>query len=130
MKTLPNTIDFMESLGFEFTLDWDGQLEVTYPDELVVETIAYEVGKYSDAVKNRLLFRQHHSMRRLIGGPFAGQKYTNPFCRTLYWRHVSRGKWAVYSVWADGRATFKGYATSEFKARRGQCVTATGGNEQ
>lgn len=129
-------LEFLESIGFAFHLDWDGELEIEYPEELTIEQFATELGnKCRQDLRACLLARERLARSRFYGGPYDGQGHmrrwyvhgcvgTDGKLRPitdyfLAMRH-ERARWACYRLLRDGRAYFVGYAKSEQKARRGE----------
>jgi hypothetical protein len=127
MKYLPDTIRFLETLGFEFQLDWDDELEISHPSEIQPEQVSLALRQYADYIVAYLRRRRQKALSHCIGGPFSGRRhgwyYWPSFDGTRYRQfhglNVSRAKWAVYELMKDGRAYFRGYATSRKKARAG-----------
>lgn len=124
LQHLPDTVRFLESLGFTFHLDWDDELQIDYPEDLTPERIALTLGEYRQHIVRTLKNRAEHDRMQLVGGPFNGERHGWTTCwgRTLHARKVKRAWWAAYQLQEDGRAIFKGYATSEKKARNNQLV--------
>jgi len=118
---LPFDLDFMRELGFEFGLDWDGQLLIESPESLSVEHLCGLIKQYSGGIKRRLYFEGENAKHVLVGGLLNGRKYdrggflNHPICY-----HIQRGVWAVYMVKShdDPRAWFIGTATSKKKAKQ------------
>ena len=119
-RMMPFDLDFLREIGFEFGLDWDGQLIIEYPKEVSVDKLLNLVKKYEEGIKKRLYFEGQKAKRVYIGGPLNGQPYfmagwpNYPICY-----HVKRGEWLVYMVknYDDPRAWFVGRTTSKKKAK-------------
>ena len=86
-----------------------------------------------------MYFERKRRMRVLLGGPFNNQPYfdrktisfsnvsnSGPY-KLRHWRNVGKAQWAVYE--GDGiedpRLFFRGFATSEKKARNGVVLVKT-----
>ena len=129
MGPLPDTIRFLESIGFTFSLDFDEQVEIEYPEDVTPRYIATEVGKYHESIRNALNSRAKILRRQFVGGPFNGDRHGRfPWsANKIIARQVRRAMWAVYEIRDpnDGRAWFLGYASSEIKAKRKELIKAT-----
>lgn len=116
---LPNTIRFMRQLGFEFHLDWDGELEIEYPLDLTPGQIAQALLSHDREIACVVKRQAACDREQCVGGPFNGRRHE--WLRgNLEGLRVKRGCWAVYLVVPDGRAFFQGFASSEKKARQGE----------
>ena len=133
-------LTFVRDLGFKVGLDYDDALIVESPLSVNPGDVAKQIERHGDTIIGELRGEREHALRRYIGGPLDGQSacgvyappcrhpdgtYSNGF-RGFRVRDESgkriRAKWAVYEFdRRDGRAFFRGYATSEKKARNGQC---------
>ena len=115
-------IDFAEALGVEFSMDWDGEVVMEYPDEIDAEKLVTFLGDNGKLLGNQFRTRCDLARRVFVGGPLNGQRTPLSCCRSRsYWAHrCKRARWAVYRMQADGRAFFVGYATSAAKAKRGE----------
>ncbi len=122
MSCLPSLPEFLESLGFEFHLDFDRQLIIEYPEELTVQDMAIALGPLSGGIREHLEGRQRIAMHTCMGGPLDGKPHMWPYwnSRKIYAVRVKRAHWAAYRLQRDGRAIFQGYATSQKKARQGE----------
>lgn len=109
-------IPFLESIGFTFELDWDGELTMSYPENMDGLTVANALAEQGTHITKNLKGWAALDRRQLLGGPFNGRAHGHRE-GTRIPMPVRRGRWAVYVVAADGRAWFRGYATSEAKAR-------------
>ena len=118
-------LTLLEELGAKFELDWDNELLVTVPDSEVGEAIAPIIERCTKQLTRYVFNRAASMKRRCYGGPLNGREHghCSLFCERFAWRE-SRAKWAVYELMEDGRAYFKGYASSEQKGRRGQFKVA------
>lgn len=119
-RMLPFGLDFLREIGFDFGLDWDGQLIIEYPETVSVDTLINLIKQFSEGIKTRLYFEGQKAKRILVGGPMNGKPYFNagmpnhPLCF-----HVKRGEWLVYMIkdYNDPRAWFVGKASSKKKAK-------------
>ena len=126
---IPGTLEALEELGVAFSLDWDNTLIVDVPESLSRNAVVAFIGKYEDAFARQVGNRAAASRRCFVGGPYAGQSHDQCWLEGQFrGLHVKRGKWAVYKFCDDGRALFKGYASSEKKARRGEVAPVTDAN--
>jgi len=116
-RYLPETLKFLEMLGFKFELDLLGDLEITEPGD-IIETgrIMWIVDQCADRIKSILLNRSHWAMHQFVGGPFNGQQHDFCYPRFVAIKQAPK-HWAAYRLVRDGRAYFCGWATSEAKAR-------------
>ena len=112
---IPETIKFLEMLGFKFTLDWDDELGIEEPGEIIeVGRIMWIVDQCRDRIRDVMRNRNHWLMRQFVGGPLNGRPHN------LYRSggvKIGPKKWAAYRVKRDGRAFFQGMTTSEAKAK-------------
>ncbi len=113
---MSDLVKFLESLGFAFGLDLEGNLEIECPGDLPPPA---QIGAslYTDGIKNAIQWRANLARRQCVGGPFNGQRHGHGLGCAVCLRE-RRAKWAAYFVVLDGRAFFCGMATSERKARR------------
>ena len=115
---LPDSFKLLKMLGFRFSLDWDGEVEIEAPEFIDVEQLAARVrSEWLEAIQSRLRIESANRMHQCVGGPFSGQPhhkiYPTPVCIK-----VGPAQWAAYGTRIDGRAIFAGMATSEAKARK------------
>jgi hypothetical protein len=118
-----NILNFIRALGVQVGLDFDDELLIETPDSISRDTILATLKPYrtdlTQSLKAEGLFlRSYHFGGPLDGQPHAYSRWGNPYHAV----HVARAKWAVYQVDRDQRALFRGYATSERKAKRGEYV--------
>ena len=117
---IPFDLDFLREIGFEFGLDWDGQLIIEYPETVSAETLTNLIKQYAEGIKKRLYFEGQKVKRVYVGGPLNGKSYlgftapNQPMCH-----HVKRGEWLVYMVmnYDDPRAWYVGKTSSKKKAK-------------
>lgn len=121
---VPFDLDFLREIGFEFGLDWDGQLIIEYPDIISGEYLANIAKTFAEGIKKQLYFEGQKAKSVFIGGPLNGQPYSGTGCYAGWpnepiCHHVKRGEWLVYMVKShdDPRAWFIGTATSKKKAK-------------
>ena len=116
----PFDLDFFREVGFEFGLEWDGQLIIEFPESVSVDKLTTLIKQFSEGIKKSLYFEGQIAKSVLVGGPMNGKPYFNsgwpnhPLCY-----HVKRGEWLVYMVKSqdDPRAWFVGKAKSKKKAK-------------
>lgn len=114
---IPGVVRFLESVGFAFELDWDDELTIAYPGDLTGKTLADALAEHGAAIVRTVKLRSASERHQFMGGPYNGQHHGRCSGERIA-INIRRGKWAVYLVAADGRAWFRGYATSRVKARR------------
>jgi hypothetical protein len=121
-RFLPDVVTFLERhFGFAVEFgDPDGmEIEIDGRDLSGAE-ITEALNLYSTAIRDQMLRRQHESMRVCIGGPLNGQPHA--WCggpRHAIAVRIGPRRWAAYEIGDDHlRAWFRGYATSEKKARQ------------
>lgn len=119
-------IRFLRALGFDFHVDWDQSLIIKEPDQVSVGDVldALSAGRedWVELIRRTVLNEAVEERSRLMGGPLDGKRHSERVYRTAaYFKgfRVARAKWAVYEIQPDSRAFFRGYATSECKARGG-----------
>lgn len=126
MSMFDPLINLLREAGYELGLDVDDTVLIGHPDEIDPVKLGHFVGeKYTESIRFALKREAERVRRRLHGGPFAGERRdpeTDYYGRErfTFGIKVERGKWAVYERWRDGRAFFRGWATSEKKAKAGQ----------
>lgn len=119
-RVVPFDLDFLREIGFEFGLDWDGQLIIEYPETVSVDKLTNLIKQFSGGIKKSLYFEGQKAKRVLVGGPMNGKPYFNavmpnhPLCF-----HIGRGEWLVYMIknHDDPRAWFVGKTSSKKKAK-------------
>lgn len=129
---LLHLVDVLEALGVKFALDWDDELQVTYP--LVPPTqadLAKIVEHQHPHIVQSLKWARIRRLKVFVGGPLNGRRHG----QFSGWPHrrfavrIARAKWAVYQgteqPWNDPRLHFLGYATSQAKGRRGVLLPKT-----
>ena len=123
---MPHTIKFLRELGFTFALDWDDELQVSYPPDLTPKRIAERLcGKYLEEAKRLIKAEAENKMCQFVGGPLNGKRHGHSYwCKPMIvadlkeWRIQAKQRWAVYVLWKDGRAVYVAMATSEAKGRK------------
>ncbi len=116
---LPFDIDFLREIGIKIGEDWDGELQIEYPDD-IPQRMRDLIVEFREGIKKRLYFDKRKATECFVGGPLNGKPYLNlilpnvPFCY-----HLKRGEWAVYLVKNsdDSRAWYMGKATSKKKGK-------------
>lgn len=116
MKKYISLVEFLESLGVKISLDWDDTIQVEFPDSVPMELVRAACTIATDSIKSTMISRRERRIRTCSGGPLHGKPHNTCWSNAMV-GHESRGKWYVYHVMPDGRAIFRGYATSEKKAR-------------
>jgi len=120
-RMMPFDLDFFRELGFEFGLDWDGQLIIECPEIIKIENLIDLFKQFGEGIKKRLYFEGQKAKSVFVGGPLNGQSClgcrlipNDPICH-----HVKRGEWLVYIIksYEDPRAWFVGKTTSKKKAK-------------
>lgn len=126
------TLELLEELGLVLGLDWDGELLVDCPERIASADLEEAIARFRGPLTRELAARGRRQLKQLVGGPFNGQRNDLFYCPGAhYGKRVGRAKWAVYQQRRDGRAFFRGYATSEAKARRCQLIKSqTGANQK
>lgn len=117
---MPFDLDFLREIGFEFGLDWDGEILIEFPEKVSVEKLTDLIKQYTKGIKTRLYFEGQKAKSVYVGGPLNGKPYfsagipNEPICH-----HVKRGEWLVYMVksYDDPRAWFVGKVTNKKKAK-------------
>lgn len=129
-------LTFVRALGFELSsLDWDGEFLIEGPDRVSVTELIEALKPLHDELVSQLA-READLVRveRFSGGPYDGRPHRalrhRPAIigadgkRRYFWCLPAippePAKWATYEQLRDGRTIFRGYATSEAKARRGE----------
>ncbi len=127
---------FLESLGVHFVMDWDDAVTITVPESVSWAEIQQALKPFGERLMEQVRCRAKRQRSVFVGGQLNGQQVSDslPWVRTSggihrmakceygYWiRHrLKRGCWEVYEEVPDGRAFFRGYATSERKAKHGE----------
>jgi len=116
-------IRLLRSLGVELGLDWDDELLIGCPDLIFGATVEEIVREHTDQIRTELAAAGRRAMRQFVGGPLNGKPHIVYYHPGAY-RGFRQGprRWAVYEFQQDGRAMFRGWATSEKKARRGVLI--------
>ena len=135
-------LEFLESLGVEFEIDWDDEVIITVPREgISYAEIEQALQPVSKRLVNQARYRAKARRSVFVGGTLNGQEVESrthgirsEWCHRMadgklghrIRRRIKRGCWEVYEQGdTDGRAFFRGYATSEQKARKGQLREAS-----
>lgn len=111
-------MEFLESLGFAFSLDAEGELDFGYPPRW--RRLARRVLRKPEirhAIQRRIEAREVVRRRSFRGGPLDGLRH-NRFWEDVVAHHVRRGRWAVYAIRRGGAGEFVGWAPSHRKALR------------
>lgn len=114
---IKGAVPFLESLGFEFHLDFDEELQIEYPEDLTPEEIATAAGAATKEIVEMLKGRARTLRRQHFGGPMHGKPHGGYWWnRPVY--HLGFARWAAYVIDRDGRAIYVGEATSKKKAQK------------
>lgn len=115
---MPSVIAMLREFGFQFGLDWDGELQIKIPKALDPRAIAEWLGKnHQNGIKCELLCRAQWARSQCVGGPFNGRRHGKCY-PSVFAIKVKPGEWAAYAVHLDSRAMFAGIGSSEKKARQ------------
>ena len=137
---VPDVITFLaQHFGLRYGLaDPEGDNVLIEIDDIPAWAMQAVLMEYAEAFRVRMERERKNRMQTLMGGPFNNQPYydrnTLVFLAagkytTRHYRHVSRGRWAVYEGdgFDDPRLWFRGYAGSQRKARHGDLLPASPG---
>jgi hypothetical protein len=125
---------FLESLGVSFDMDWDEEVTITVPGAVSCVELEQALKPFGKQLSQEVRYRAKRQRSVFVGGQLNGREvsWQGPGRRGCghrmagggyaYWiRHrLKRGCWEVYEEVLDGRAFFRGYTTSERKARHGE----------
>ncbi len=125
-------VDFLESLGVKFDMDWDNTVSVTVPDLDAVD-VEQAIKPFRASLEQRVAYRAECQRAVYVGGSLNGRMLgVRPYRAPVHYadgskhiwivNHVARGRWEVYDreLGHNGRAFFRGYATNKKKAMRGE----------
>jgi|GEM_PF-7123748 len=118
-RFLPCTLDFLERFGVRIGYaepeceTWDIQARDISAEELICALREYE-----PAIETHLACSRQRNLQVCVGGPFNGRRHDRFQEGDIISFHLARARWAVYEVGSDGRAWYRGEATSKKKARR------------
>ncbi len=125
-------LNFLESLGVKFSMDWDDTVTAEIPDIDAVD-VEQAMKPFIGGLSHDVVYRAECLRAVFVGGSLNGQVVGRRRCLvpTLHadgtkhcWivEHVARGRWEVYDneLRHNGRAFFRGYATNKQKANRGE----------
>jgi hypothetical protein len=116
------TLDLLIALGCELHIDFDDELYFTVPINIHRNKLVQQIQNHASYLAGQVKLRANRDKRRFMGGPLNGQKCcVGGFARFAVLK-VGKAQWAVYEPMEDGRAIFKGMASSQAKGRRGQFV--------
>lgn len=103
--------------------DWDCKELAIEARDISAADLRCALERYQKPMRDHLHWERERRMRVFVGGPLNGQRYGlwKQAGATIA-KHIARAKWAAYEVGKDGRAWFRGFATSHLKARRLQLV--------
>jgi hypothetical protein len=118
---LPDVVTFLRShFGVEFSFDDSELTEVRIAARDIKKGELLTVLKtYAEGIALRLRIQREWLLHSCVGGPMNGEHHEGLAKGDGVLFHLSRGRWAVYEVAADGcRAFFRGIATSQKNAIR------------
>lgn len=116
---VPGLIEFLERVGFTFGTDEDRNTHVGWPVDVTTEDIADALKPDADAIGVFLERRAELQRHCYVSGPRQGQRhYMDPVKCEAFGIHAGRRKWEAYELLPDGRAIFRGIATSRKKAEQ------------
>lgn len=120
-------IKLLKALEVEIGLDWDGALMFTCPVVVSGATLEGLIEEHAEQIARELGAAGRRAMECFVGGPLNGQRHDALFAVGAH-RGYRQGpkKWAVYQFERDGRAFFRGWATSQKKAWRGEVISEEG----
>lgn len=113
MSRLPDLLEFLESLGFDFTIAGKG-VAVEFPPHWA--DLADRIEPHMVAIRSRLEYLADRNSRCCVGGPIDGRRHHKCPGQT-HLHHEARGRWAVYLVLNDWTAKFLGYTGNRRDAR-------------
>ncbi len=133
-QELTSTWDFLIAAGYRFSLDFDDEVMVEYPEELDRAAIEQVLQKALYGIQCRLRVSRRRLQQVFVGGPLAGQPHRDG-TRSDGRMFVKIGpkRWACYARQMkkvaggylesdDPRLYFLGIATSERNARESRYV--------
>ena len=112
-------VELLEAVGFEFHLDYDGELLIEAPAGLTAFDLVAELRnvRFEQDLRNAIVRRAARNLRQCVGGPMNGQPHGGSYWEIGPTYHLARAQHAAYATARDGRAFFVGNATSKRKAR-------------
>lgn len=115
-------LKFLEQLGVTFEMDWDDEVIIEVPEDLEAADVmnAIKSEPFGKDLSESVVYRAKASRAVFVGGMLNGKRTGWIGLRQWFANHVKRGRWEVYERVNDGRAFFRGYATSQAKAKRGE----------
>ncbi len=117
-QSLPHDLDLLRAIGFTFGYaDPDCKELDIQPPSLSSREMVAALKQYDAAIKSVLHWERKQRLSICCGGPRNGHRYRR-YKSDIIAFHLARAKWAVYEVGPDGRAWFRGYATSAKKAKQ------------
>lgn len=127
-------LEFLESLGLRFEMDWDDTVAIATPDAVLACDLQQALEPFRQRLANQVRWRAQKQRAVFVGGSLNGELVGTRRClipthssdgKTYRWiaHHVARSRWEVYDQESyDGRAFFRGYAANRRKANRGETV--------
>lgn len=121
-------LDFLEQLGVTFEIDWDNEVIIKVPEDLQAADAMKVIAnvRFEKHLARTVTFRAQRARSVYVGGRRNGERVG--LCwgnRTWIANRVKRARWEAYELSRDGRAFFRGYATSQAKAKRGEIAEQT-----
>lgn len=110
-------LEIMERLGVQFEVDWDGEVTSLVPSEIDRQAVCSLIADMGIEIKRAMEYRRKEATRVFVGGPLGGQRHDIHSWDKTFAHHVGHANWAAYHIRSDGRAVFRGFATSRKKAR-------------
>lgn len=110
-------LEILERIGVSFEVDWDGEVTANIPRAIDTQAVTDLIADCDSQIKQSLESRRKDATRMFIGGPFAGRKHNIYSWDGTFVHRISRANWVAYKVQGDGRAVFRGKATSKKKAK-------------
>ena len=118
-RFLPGTLDFLQRFGLRVgyadpecrTLDIQAR-------DISAQELIRVLREYEPAIETHLVCSRRRDLRVCVGGPFNGLRHNRFQEGDIINFHLGRARWAVYEVGVDGRAWYRGEATSKKKATR------------
>ena len=119
-EVLPGVVEFLARLGVRcYLADPEGEELGIDARDLSAAELRGALMEHSAAIRDHLEYQRQRRMRVLVGGPRAGRPHgRGAYASGLVLFHEAPRRWAVYEIRrGDGRAWFRGYATSEKNGR-------------
>ncbi len=120
----PTLLDVATHLGYTLSLDVDGELVVKGPLAINVRNLSALLRYYRFPLARHIQHLADDDRCRFYGGPLDSRQHgRSDYGKSRlprYWAYrQARAKWVVFQPTDDGRAIFRGWATSEKKGKAG-----------